>query len=182
MMKIVDTIILIFLIWFIIKGFRKGLMDGVFSILALLIGGWATARFTDDVCSFLKWNTETKCLLAAGITFLGIAIAVLLIGKICKSAINFVLPVFVDKILGMLFGAVKVLLFFGILFYLVSNVDTNEKIISREQKERSFFYAPSLKIAGYLLPAFQKIKTRAWTTDKIEENTEEENVKEENTK
>ena len=157
-MKILDILILIAIIWFAVKGLKKGLIDGIFSILALVIGGWITVRYSDYTCAFLGWNGETKWLLAAGITFLAVFIFVLLIGKICKSIVNFILPDFVDKLLGLVFGGGKVLLFVGILFYIVTNIDTNEKILTPEHKQASFFYKPSFTLAKFLLPQFEKIK------------------------
>jgi uncharacterized membrane protein required for colicin V production len=96
--------------------------------------------------------------LASGITFIAIVIVVLLVGKICKSIVHIVLPEFVDKLLGLILGGGKVLLLVGILFYLVANIDTNEKILTSERKQASFFYAPSLKVAQILLPQFEKMK------------------------
>ena len=153
-----DILILITIIWFAVKGLKKGLIDGIFSILALVIGGWITVRYSDYTCAFLGWNGETKWLLAAGITFLAVFIFVLLIGKICKSIVNFILPDFVDKLLGLVFGGGKVLLFVGILFYIVTNIDVNEKILTPEHKQASFFYKHSFTLAKFLLPQFEKIK------------------------
>jgi membrane protein required for colicin V production len=157
-MKIVDVIILIAVVWFAIKGFRKGFINGIFSFLALVIGGWATVYFTDYTCSLFHWNSETKWLLAAGITFVVVVVAVLIIGKLCKSLFNFILPAIFDKLLGLILGAGKVLLFFGILFYLISHIDTNARIITADSKRNSFFYTPSVTVAKVLLPQFGKIK------------------------
>jgi membrane protein required for colicin V production len=165
MMKIVDVIILIAIIWFAFKGFRKGLIDGIFSILGLVIGGWATVYFTDYTCSIFHWNSESKWLLAAGITFIVVVLVVFIIGKIVKSIFNFVLPEFIDKVLGLLFGGFKMLLLFGILFYFVSHVDVNEKILTSEHKQNSFFYKPSVTIAELLLPQFAKLDSELFSDE-----------------
>ncbi|MDR1459480.1 MAG: CvpA family protein [Bacteroidales bacterium] len=164
-MKIIDVIILIAIIWFAIKGFRKGFIDGIFSILALFIGGCASVYFTDDACSLFHWSSENKYLLAAGITFVVVAVLVLIIGKICKSVFNFILPEFFDKVLGLIFGGGKVLLFFGIMFYFISHVDTNERILTPDNKKNSFFYTPSVTVAKALLPQFAKIKESQFFSD-----------------
>jgi len=91
-------------------------------------------------------------LLATGITFIVVVIIVFLIGKLCKSVVNIILPEFIDKLLGLLFGGIKVLLFVGILFYLFANIDTNEKILTPERKQASLFYKPSTTVAQFLLP------------------------------
>ena len=157
-MKILDIIVLIAVIWFAFKGLKSGFVGGIFSILALIIGGWTTVRFSDFTCSFFGWEDEVKGLLATGITFIATVIIVFFIGKLCKSIIRIVLPEFVDKLLGLILGGGKVLLLVGILFYLVSNIDVNEKILTPERKESSLFYTPSLKVAQFLLPQFEKIK------------------------
>ena len=153
-MKILDILILIAIIWFAVKGLRKGLIDGIFSILALVIGGWVTVRYSDYTCGFFGWSGETKWLLAAGITFIATVVVVFLVGKVCKSIINFVFPEFIDKLLGLVFGGGKVLLLVGILFYFVTNIDANEKILTPKQKQASFFYKPSFMLAEFLLPQF----------------------------
>lgn len=166
-MKFLDVVILLAVIWFAIKGFKKGFFSELFSILALIIGGWATVRFTDYTCSLLHWDNPNKWLLAAGITFIAVVIAILLIGKVCKSVFNFVLPSFFDKLLGLIFGAGKVILLIGILFYFVSNLDVQEKILTADRKSSSFFYAPSLKVAEFLLPQFKKLKECDFFLEKI---------------
>jgi membrane protein required for colicin V production len=159
-MKILDIIILVAIIWFAFKGLKAGFVDGIFSILALIIGGWATVRFTDYTCQFFGWDSETKRLLATGITFIAAVVLVFFVGKLCKSIVRIVLPEFVDKLLGLVLGGGKVLLCAGILFYLTANIDVNEKILTPERKQASFFYTPSLKVAQFLLPQFEKIKEK----------------------
>ncbi len=166
-MKLLDVVILLAVIWFAIKGFRKGFFSELFSILALIIGGWATVHFTDYTCSLLHWENPNKWLLAAGITFIVVVIVVLVIGKICKSLFNFVLPDFFDKLLGLIFGGGKVILLVGILFYFVSNLDVQGKVLTADRKSSSFFYAPSLKAAEFLLPQFKKLKERDFFLKKI---------------
>jgi len=151
-MKILDIIILIAIIWFAFKGFKSGFIGSLFAILALIAGGWASVHFPDFACSFFSWTGELKGLLAAGVTFIVVVVVVFFIGKLCKSMINLVLPEFIDKLLGLVFGGGKVLLLVGILFYLVDNVDVNEKILTSDRKQASFFYTPSTKIVQLFLP------------------------------
>ena len=156
-MKILDIIILIAVLWFAFKGLKSGFIEGVFSILALIVGGWAAVRFSDYTCSLFGWEGEVKGLLAAGITFIAVVVIVFILGKLCKSVVNIVLPEFIDKLLGLVLGGGKVLLLVGILFYFVANIDANEKILTSERKQASFFYKPSTKVAQFLLPQFERI-------------------------
>lgn len=157
-MKVLDIIILLALIWFAIKGFKRGFFSEIFSILAFIIGGWATIHLTDYTCSVLEWDNPDKWLFASGITFVLVVIAVLLLGKICKSVFNFVLPDFIDKVFGLAFGGGKIILLSGILFYFATSFDVNEKILTKDRKSTSFFYAPTMKVAEFLLPQLDKLK------------------------
>ncbi|MDR0368681.1 MAG: CvpA family protein [Bacteroidales bacterium] len=168
-MKVLDVIILLAVIWFAIRGFKKGFIGELFSLLALIIGGWATVHLTDYTCSLLHWDNPDKWLLAAGITFMAVVVIVLLVGKLCKSVFNFVLPEFFDKLLGLVFGGGKVIVLVGILFYFVSNVDMQERILTADRKSSSFFYRPSLKVAEFLLPQFDRLKQYHFKFNKKED-------------
>ena len=167
-MRVLDVLILLAVIWFAIQGLKKGFFGEIFFILALIIGGWTTVHFTDYTCSLLNWDSPNKWLFAAGITFIVVVVAILLIGKLCKSMFNFVLPDFFDKLLGLVFGGGKVFLLVGILFYFISNFDTKEKVLTVERKSASFFYAPSLAVAEFVLPQFKKLKETDFLSDKTE--------------
>ena len=169
-MKVLDVLILLAVIWFAIQGFKKGFFGEMFFILALIIGGWATVHFTDYTCSVLNWDNQNKWLFAAGITFVIVVVVILLLGRLCKSVFNFVLPDFLDKLLGLVFGGGKIFLLVGILFYFISNFDKKEKVLTPDRKNASFFYAPSLKVAEFLLPQFEKLKTHDFLSDKTEED------------
>ena len=157
-MKILDTVILIAILWFAFRGFRKGFVDGVFSLLAVIAGGWAMVHFSDTTYTWLRWEGENAHLAASGITFMGVIILVFMLGKIVKGVVTIILPEILDKLAGILLGGLKVLLFFGAIFHLIYSVDVTEKILTKEQKKASFFYQPSLSLADFLIPQIEKMK------------------------
>jgi membrane protein required for colicin V production len=157
-MKIIDTLILIALLWFAFQGFRKGFIDGIFSLLAIVIGGWITSSFSDTTHTWLGWEGENSRIIASGATFIAVVIIVFMLGKIVKGLINIVLPNVFDKLAGTLLGGLKVMLFFGIIFYLIASVDVTEKILTQENKNASFFYKPCFSLAAFLMPHIEKLK------------------------
>ena len=156
-MKVLDTLILVALIWFAFQGFRKGFVDGMFSLLAIIAGGWAMAVFSDTVHTRLGLEGENAHIAASGITFIGVMILVFMLGKIVKGLINIVLPELLDKLAGALLGGLKVLLFFGAIFHLINSVDVSEKIMTPKHKNTSFFYKPSLAVADFLIPHIERL-------------------------
>jgi len=157
-MKIVDTLILVALLWFAFQGFRKGFVDGIFSLLAIITGGWAMVAFSDTTYSLMNLGGENVRIVASGITFIVVIIIVFMLGKIVKGIIRIILPEVLDKVAGALLGGLKVLLFFGVIFYLIASVDVTEKILTQENKEASFFYKPSFSVASFLIPRIEKLK------------------------
>ena len=157
-MKVVDTLILVALIWFAFQGFRKGFVDGIFSLLAVVIGGWVMTAFSGTMYAWLGWEGENPRIAASGLTFIAVVIIVFLLGKIVKKVISLVLPELFDKLAGTLLGGLKVLLFFGTIFHLINSVDVTEKILTPENKNASIFYKPSFTVAHFLIPHIKKLK------------------------
>ena len=146
------------MLWFAFQGFRKGFIDGIFSLLAVTIGGWVMSSFSDTTYAWLGWEGGNSRIAASGITFIAVVIIVFLLGKMVKGVIDLVLPSMFDKLAGLLLGGLKVMLFFGIIFYLVASVDVTERILTQENKNASFFYKPCYSVAAFLIPHIEKLK------------------------
>lgn len=158
MLKFIDFIILIAIVWFGFKGIKKGLIYEVFSILAFLFGAWGALAFSKITEKFLHAQTEIMQMLAWGITFFVIVALVFIIGKIVKSGISLIIPEIIDKVAGMLFGGLKVLFVFGIIFYYMCSIDVNEKIITPNAKEKMIMFKPAYNVASFLLPKIKETK------------------------
>ncbi|MGI6291184.1 MAG: CvpA family protein [Bacteroidales bacterium] len=173
MLKIIDILIILPMIWFGYKGIKKGFIYEIFSILALLVGGWGSiylSRFTETI---LGIETETGYLLSLGITFFACIIVVFLIGRLVKFGATLIIPEIFDKILGLIFGAFKILFFAGIVFYYITAVDTQEKVLTPNAKEKIMLYRPAYSSAKFLLP---KIKTIHTTINKEKKSFDKQNM------
>ena len=168
-MKIVDTLILVALLWFAFRGFRSGFVVGIFSLLALIIGGWTMAVFSETTYALMGLEGKNARIVASGLTFIVMVITVFMLGKIVKSVIRIVLPEVLDKLAGALLGGLKVLLFFGAIFYLIASVDITEKILTSESKKNSFFYKPCFIVADFLIPRIEKLKETAENSERMNE-------------
>jgi len=138
-MNWLDILVLIPLIWFGFKGFKNGLVKELASIAALLLGVWGTIKFSDVVASWFG-NSATIKVIAFVLTFVAVLVIVHFAEIVIEKVIKLVIPGFVNNIFGLIFGACKVLVFFGVLIYFINLVDKNEWIVKRDVKEKSFFY------------------------------------------
>jgi len=138
-MTLLDYIVLIPLCWFAFLGFRKGLIYELTSILALILGVWASYRFSDSLALWLP-NIPFAKQIAFTLTFFITLFLVHLAGKLMCKIIKLVIPGIVDHVFGLLFGLGKVLLVFSVIFYLIEIIDPAEIIIKKETKEKSLVY------------------------------------------
>ncbi|MDD2622201.1 MAG: CvpA family protein [Bacteroidales bacterium] len=164
MLKIIDFIIIIAMVWFAFKGIKKGLMYEVLSILALIIGAWGAFTFSNIIEGFIGKQSEIMHLVAWAVTFILIVAGIFIIGTMLKACMSIIIPDIIDKIAGLLFGAFKVMFFFGIIFYYINSVDVYEKLISSQAKEDIIMYKPTYNIAVWVLPKVKEAK--GFITDK----------------
>ena len=138
-MTLLDYIVLIPLCWFAFLGFRKGLIYELASILALILGVWASYRFSDTLALWLPDMPFVKQI-SFTLTFFIVILLVHLAGKLMCKVVKLVIPGVVDRVFGLLFGASKVILVFSVLFYLIDIIDPHEIIIKKDTKEQSLVY------------------------------------------
>lgn len=159
-MKIFDILILCGMAWFGFQDFRKGFVDSLFSIIALLVGAWCALPFSPIVQKILPPTTETRYLITLMLSFLICITAVFLIGRLFKISLNFVLPDIFDKLLGAAFGVLKVMFCTGILCYCITAVDKDGQLLSEEKKSESILFSPCEKTAEILLPKILDFKEK----------------------
>ena len=138
-MNWLDILILIPLVWLGFKGFKNGLIKELASVVALILGIWATIKFSDMVASWFG-NSGTMKVVAFVLIFVGVLVIVHFAGIIIEKIIKLVIPGFVNNLFGLIFGVCKVLIIFSVLIYFVNIVDKKEWIIKHDVKENSFFY------------------------------------------
>lgn len=157
MLRFIDIIIILAMVWFGYKGIKKGFIYEIFSILALLVGAWSAIYLSNFTAKLIGAESEVMYLVSLAITFFVCIILVFLVGKLFKLSVSFIIPDLIDKILGFVFGVCKVLFFTGIIFYYIASADQKERILTSHAKENMFFFKPAYKSAELLLPKIKSI-------------------------
>lgn len=158
-MRILDFLIIIAMAWFGLKGFRKGLIDEIFSIIEIIIGAWFCIPVSELLQKIIVPTSEIRYLITLAISFIICVLVIYLISKIIKVSTSFVIPEIFDKLLGAVFGAFKILFLAGIIFYGIASVDNKEKILTPEAKSESKLYGTAHKSAELLLPKIKNFST-----------------------
>ena len=133
-MNYIDAIIAIPLLWFTYKGFNKGLIIELATLIALLLGIYISAHFSDYTADFLRqkmdFHSEYMSIISFSITFIAVVLLVMLFGKSLEKVINVLLLGFVNKLLGALFGLIKASFVLSILIFILTTFSVEDKLIS----------------------------------------------------
>jgi membrane protein required for colicin V production len=155
-MNFLDIIILIPLVIFILKGLKKGLVIEIVSLIALFFGILAGIYLSDFVAAWLVKYWALNASYTYGVAFIMIFVAVIILMRIIAKTIEKFLDLtalgFFNKILGAVFGLLKVLFLISLVFYVINKFDSKEKLITTQVKNKSHLYKPISSIAPFAIP------------------------------
>lgn len=167
-----DLIIAIPILWGMFRGFKRGLIIELCTLMALILGVYGASAFGGTAGEYLQaeFNTDPRMslVLAFTIVFILIVVAVFIFGKVLEGVIKMVALGLVNKLFGLLFGAIKFALIVSGLLFILNGFPVSEKIIPANWKKESYLYEPISSIAPKLFPI---LHDRSWM-DGIEERFE----------
>lgn len=119
-MNLVDAIILIILVCFALKGLARGLVNEVSSLAGLVVGGWAAYVYYPDLALLIQnWFHLSKLIssfLAFMLLLFLIGFIAHIIGNIVTAALRVVMLGTLNRLGGILIGAVEGALILSLLF------------------------------------------------------------------
>lgn len=160
----IDFLFCILLVMAAIKGFSKGLVVAVFSLVAFFVGLVAAMKLSAAVAVWLQHESGTRSTWMPFIAFvLVMAVVILLIrfgARLIEKAVRFAMMGWLNRIGGFLFYAIMYLLFFSIVLFFAKNLGVlSEETIGTSKTYN--FVAPwgprSIEMIGKLIPAFKGI-------------------------
>jgi membrane protein required for colicin V production len=159
-MNIFDIIITSLLLFGFVRGLIKGLFVEVASLAALIGGVYGAIHFSYLISNFLKeyvtWNTEYISLASFAITFVVIIVIVALLGKTLTKIANFASLGIINKILGGVFGVLKIGLILSVVFIFFGKMNDTIPFIKKQTLEESILYSPVKKISPTIFPSIIK--------------------------
>lgn len=169
-MNIFDIVIAGLLIFGFVRGLMKGFFVEVASLAALIAGVYGAIHFSYFISDFLKdlvsWSEEYLSLAAFAGTFLIIIVVISLLGKLLTKLADFASLGILNKILGGVFGALKIGLVLSVVFIFFGKMNNTIPFVKQETLEESIMFKPVKSIAPFIFPSIIK-------EDAIEELTNE---------
>ena len=155
-MNLLDLIILIPVVWLCIRGFSKGLIIELASLIGLVLGILAAHYYSGYVENFIKdyftINQHTLRVISYILIVLAVLLVVYLIGKALEGVINLVAMGWLNKLLGAIIGLAKGVVLVGIIFFVIEKADPNNRVIKPQVKEKSMFYQPVMQVVHLIVP------------------------------
>jgi len=155
-MNILDVLIGIPILWMAYRGFSKGFVIEITTLLALLVGIYAAINFSfyagDLIEEYLTLEDKYTSILSFAITFVAVVIVIMLLGRLLEKFIDMIALGFLDKLAGSAFGIVKAVLIISALLLVINTFDKNETFISPKRKANSMLYTPVSSVLPAILP------------------------------
>ncbi|CAL2087128.1 CvpA family protein [Tenacibaculum dicentrarchi] len=159
-MNIFDIIIAVLLLFGFVRGILKGLFVEVASLVALIAGVYGAMHFSyfisDWLASSVSWDEKYISLTAFAGTFIVIIIVISLLGKILTKVADFASLGILNKILGGVFGALKIGLILSVAFIFFGKMNDTIPFVTKENLAESILYRPVKKIAPMIFPSIIK--------------------------
>lgn len=162
-MNILDAIILIALIPAIIQGLRKGFISQAISIISIVAGIWASARFanivTEWVSQYITASEQVLKIIAFALILVVVFIVLGLLERLLESILKIVMLGWINKLLGLLFSLLKAVLIIGLIILAFSSLNSSIGLVKPEVIEGSALYEPVKDIAEAIFPYIKNMLT-----------------------
>ena len=143
-MNSLDYILFIPLLYALYRGFTKGLIIELASLLALTLGIYGALHFSSFTFEFLSDYFEIKTvylqLVSYGLTFLIIAVLISFTGKILTMLIRLVALGFINRMMGAIFGGIKALLILSVFISFFDRFNKQFGMVNEDILTSSLIY------------------------------------------
>ena len=164
-MNVLDIILIIPIIWLMYRGYQKGFIIELSSLVALILGIYFAINFSGFAADFLtrNFNIGDKYLSIAAfvVTFMVVVFVVFMVGKFLEKFIDILLLGFINKLAGAAFGIIKAVFLISVVLWIINSFDISRTIIKDSSREGSFLYEPIEQFAPSVIPklSLDKIKS-----------------------
>ncbi|MFQ3180451.1 MAG: membrane protein required for colicin V production [Polaribacter sp.] len=161
-MNIFDIIIGALLLFAFVRGIMNGFFAEVASLVAIIAGVFVAVHYAYYLevylgkASYIDWSDETNRVVAFAVTFLTVALVVIMIGKILTKIADITALGLLNKLLGAIFGTLKIALILSVIFTFFGSVNSTIPFVKEETLDVSILYNPIKKIAPALFPSIIK--------------------------
>jgi membrane protein required for colicin V production len=160
-MNYLEIVILIPLLWGAYKGFSKGIIIEVSSIVGLFLGIYLAAKFSDDLEIFLSkldlFSVHLLPFISFCLMFLGVVVLVFVLAKLLEKVINIIALKLFNKIFGAIFGMVKYALIISGIIFIMQEINSKFDFYNEQKANESILYKNIQPIIPTLIPIIKEL-------------------------
>ncbi|MFA6923051.1 MAG: CvpA family protein [Bacteroidales bacterium] len=166
-MHFLDVVIGVPLLWTAFKGFRKGLILEILSIITLIVAVYGGIHFSYFTANLLGKYIHSGFLqiISFAVTFILILIGLYWFAKILEKFVDAIALGFANKITGCFFGLLKMAFIISCIIYIAASIDSNKILITEKTISNSLLYKPVSAIAPAVFPIlktkYEQIKDKS---------------------
>ena len=155
-MSVLDIVLIAFIGFGLIRGLMKGFFVEIASLIALIAGVYGAIHFSNYAETFIdensQWDEKTVNIVAFALTFIIIVLAIALAGKALTKLADFAALGIVNKMLGALFGALKMTFILSVLLNIFDSMNRAIPLTDAESIEDSVLYSPVKGLVPMVFP------------------------------
>jgi len=160
-MGIIDIVIICCFLPSLFLGAKNGFVKQVISLVILFLGIKLSIAFSTPVAGWLQSRITLQPVWISVISFASVFIIVAIffaaVGKLLESVIKVTMLGWLNRLLGIVFSMLKVLLVLCLLAYFVNSANGLLGFLSEDQLAESNFFGPLLNLADKVFPALKSI-------------------------
>jgi membrane protein required for colicin V production len=164
---IIDIAFVLVMILAIFKGFSKGLIIGIFSLLAFIIGLAAALKLSVVVGEYLKHSAGSFAkwlpLISFTLVFIAVVLLVKLLARFLKKAIRFAMLGWMDTLGGMVLYITLYTIIFSIFLFFAARLSIIQSITILDSKLYPYIAPWGPKVMdnlGKIVPVFKDMFTQ----------------------
>ncbi len=153
-----------------IKGFSRGFIVEVCSLVALVLGIWAGIHFSDRVAEAIGLETKSSAI-AFLVTFLIVLVGVHLLARFLTTLVDIAQLSLPNKVAGVLFGALRQAFTLSIALNLLAGY-SGDTLPPTEARTGSTLYYPVKAFSPLFIPALGQTKWLKHALDEVQEGVD----------
>lgn len=160
-MTTIDIIIVIIIGAGAIMGLFKGFIKQLAMIAGLVVGLIAAKALymslAEKICPTVTDSMTVAQIISFVVIWMAVPLVFTLVAALFSKALEAVSLGAVNRLLGLVLGALKYVILIGLFINVLEFVDSDNRLISRTNKEQSVLYYPMKNFVGMFFPAVKEV-------------------------
>lgn len=160
-MTTIDIIIVIIIGAGAIMGLFKGFIKQLAMIAGLVVGLIAAKALymslAEKICPTVTNSMTVAQIISFVVIWMAVPLAFTLVAALFSKVLEAVSLGAVNRLLGLVLGALKYVILIGLFINVLEFVDSDNRLISRTNKEQSVLYYPMKNFVGMFFPTVKEV-------------------------